>query len=44
MLADQSAAEPGWLGGEKDGKTGWFPEAYIEKIDSNQIRYECLPI
>ena len=40
LLADQSAAEAGWLGGEKDGKTGWFPEAYIEKIDSNQISSE----
>ncbi|XP_076079653.1 intersectin-1-like isoform X1 [Mytilus galloprovincialis] len=36
LLADQTGAEPGWLGGEKDGKTGWFPEAYIEHIDSSQ--------
>ncbi|XP_052090011.1 intersectin-1-like isoform X3 [Mytilus californianus] len=36
LLADQTGAEPGWLGGEKDGKTGWFPEAYIEHMDSSQ--------
>merc|ERR1719471_282798 len=23
--------EPGWLGGELDGKVGWFPEAYAER-------------
>merc|ERR1739848_377714 len=22
--------EPGWLGGELNGKVGWFPEAYVE--------------
>ena len=26
-------AEPGWLGGELNGKTGWFPENYAEKIE-----------
>lgn len=25
-------AEPGWLGGELKGKTGWFPAAYVEPI------------
>ena len=24
--------EPGWLGGELDGKVGWFPETYVEKV------------
>ena len=24
--------EPGWLGGELDGKVGWFPEAYAEPV------------
>ena len=23
--------EPGWLGGELDGKVGWFPESYAER-------------
>ncbi|XP_069975866.1 intersectin-1-like isoform X2 [Penaeus vannamei] len=26
-------AEPGWLGGELRGQTGWFPEAYCEPIE-----------
>ncbi|XP_064618193.1 intersectin-1-like isoform X1 [Liolophura sinensis] len=28
--SDQTGAEPGWMGGEKDGKFGWFPQAYVE--------------
>jgi hypothetical protein len=24
--------EPGWLGGELNGKVGWFPETYVEKV------------
>merc|ERR1719362_787498 len=24
--------EPGWLGGELDGKVGWFPEAFAERF------------
>ena len=24
--------EPGWLGGELNGKVGWFPEAYAERF------------
>ena len=27
--------EPGWLGGELDGKVGWFPEAYAEPVGSS---------
>lgn len=27
-------AEPGWLAGELHGHTGWFPESYVEPIDS----------
>ncbi|XP_037801440.1 intersectin-2-like isoform X11 [Penaeus monodon] len=26
-------AEPGWLGGELRGQTGWFPEAYCEPME-----------
>ncbi|XP_039274993.1 intersectin-1-like, partial [Nilaparvata lugens] len=27
-------AEPGWLAGELRGATGWFPESYVELIDT----------
>lgn len=30
-------AEPGWLAGEINGHTGWFPETYAEKVDSTPI-------
>ena len=32
MFNDQTGAEPGWKGGEMNGKSGWFPEAYVEKV------------
>ncbi|XP_063874279.1 intersectin-1-like isoform X14 [Scylla paramamosain] len=28
--------EPGWLGGELHGQTGWFPEAYTEPLDTRE--------
>ena len=27
-------AEPGWLAGEINDHTGWFPESYVEKVES----------
>ena len=27
--------EPGWLGGELNGKIGWFPEAYAQQLGEN---------
>jgi hypothetical protein len=30
-------SEPGWLAGELRGHTGWFPESYVEPIDSPSV-------
>jgi len=27
--------EPGWLGGQLNGKVGWFPESYAERVVEN---------
>lgn len=34
MVPFEQNAEPGWLAGEINGHTGWFPESYVEKIES----------
>ena len=36
MKTDQSEAEPGWLGGVKDGAEGWFPDAYAQPADDSE--------
>jgi len=33
---ESQTGEPGWLGGELKGKTGWFPANYAEKIPENE--------
>ncbi|TSK17904.1 Intersectin-1 [Bagarius yarrelli] len=38
VLVDESqTGEPGWLGGEIKGKTGWFPANYAEKIPESEV-------
>ncbi|XP_038078610.1 intersectin-1-like [Patiria miniata] len=38
MVGNSENAEPGWLGGELNGKTGWFPENYAERIDDEEVK------
>ncbi|XP_069492319.1 intersectin-1 isoform X2 [Ambystoma mexicanum] len=33
---ESQTGEPGWLGGEIKGKTGWFPANYAEKITEKE--------
>lgn len=35
MVPFEQNAEPGWLAGEINGHTGWFPESYVEKINDD---------
>lgn len=32
MVHPEQEHEPGWLGGELNGKIGWFPEAYAQRL------------
>uniref|UniRef100_A0A8C9ST02 Intersectin 1 n=1 Tax=Scleropages formosus TaxID=113540 RepID=A0A8C9ST02_SCLFO len=34
---ESQTGEPGWLGGELKGKTGWFPANYAEKIPETEV-------
>uniref|UniRef100_A0AAG5DVJ5 Dynamin-associated protein n=1 Tax=Anopheles atroparvus TaxID=41427 RepID=A0AAG5DVJ5_ANOAO len=43
MVPLEQNAEPGWLAGEIDGHTGWFPETYVEKVDTNLNVVEATP-
>jgi hypothetical protein len=33
QINPNQASDPGWLGGELNGKVGWFPESYVQKED-----------
>ncbi|XP_032888316.1 intersectin-1 isoform X7 [Amblyraja radiata] len=37
MVDESQTGEPGWLGGELKGKTGWFPANYAEKILESEL-------
>lgn len=37
IAAVDTLTEPGWLSGELNGKTGWFPEAYVEKLNDDKL-------
>ena len=36
--------EPGWLGGELNGKVGWFPEAFAERVVEGTTDQTLQPI
>uniref|UniRef100_A0A3B3SJI7 Intersectin-1 n=1 Tax=Paramormyrops kingsleyae TaxID=1676925 RepID=A0A3B3SJI7_9TELE len=37
MVDESQTGEPGWLGGELKGNTGWFPANYAEKIPETEV-------
>ncbi|KAM9321028.1 intersectin-1 [Gastrophryne carolinensis] len=37
MVDESQTGEPGWLGGELKGKTGWFPANYAERMPESEI-------
>uniref|UniRef100_A0A8C2V9J5 Intersectin-1 n=1 Tax=Chinchilla lanigera TaxID=34839 RepID=A0A8C2V9J5_CHILA len=41
---ESQTGEPGWLGGELKGKTGWFPANYAEKIPENEVPAPAKPV
>uniref|UniRef100_A0A8V0Y9F5 Intersectin-1 n=1 Tax=Gallus gallus TaxID=9031 RepID=A0A8V0Y9F5_CHICK len=43
MVDESQTGEPGWLGGELKGKTGWFPANYAEKIPESEVPASIKP-
>ncbi|XP_068126540.1 intersectin-1 isoform X2 [Hyperolius riggenbachi] len=37
MVDESQTGEPGWLGGELKGKTGWFPANYAERLPESDF-------
>ncbi|XP_063303615.1 intersectin-1 isoform X3 [Pelobates fuscus] len=37
MVDESQTGEPGWLGGEIKGKTGWFPANYAERMPEGDL-------
>lgn len=37
MVSHVQNGEAGWLAGEINGHTGWFPETYVEKVDDDGV-------
>ncbi|XP_027569208.2 intersectin-1 isoform X1 [Pipra filicauda] len=43
MVDESQTGEPGWLGGELKGKTGWFPANYAERIPDSEVPASARP-
>lgn len=44
QVDESQTGEPGWLGGELKGKTGWFPANYAEKIPESEVPVPVKPV
>uniref|UniRef100_A0A803VI20 Intersectin-1 n=1 Tax=Ficedula albicollis TaxID=59894 RepID=A0A803VI20_FICAL len=44
MVDESQTGEPGWLGGELKGKTGWFPANYAERIPDSEVPASAKPV
>ncbi|XP_025062320.1 intersectin-1 isoform X1 [Alligator sinensis] len=44
MVDESQTGEPGWLGGELKGKTGWVPASNAEKIPDNEVPASVKPV
>ncbi|NXW80987.1 ITSN1 protein, partial [Hirundo rustica] len=44
QVDESQTGEPGWLGGELKGKTGWFPANYAEKIPDSEVPASAKPV
>lgn len=44
QVDESQTGEPGWLGGELKGKTGWFPANYAEKIPESEVPASIKPV
>lgn len=44
QVDESQTGEPGWLGGELKGKTGWFPANYAERIPENEVPAPGKPV
>lgn len=43
-MDESQTGEPGWLGGELKGKTGWFPANYAERISDSEPPNSVKPV
>ena len=44
MVPVDQAPEPGWLAGQLGDKTGWFPDAYVERVEDEVAAEAEIPV